>query len=67
MNGKKCPNCGACQECGHAPNRGAWVTPIYPGTNPYPYWSVIPPYTTGDFPNWNTSATFTSNSSGAWQ
>lgn len=53
MSGKKCPNCGACQECGHAPNTNPWTQPYGPYYVPNtaaptfypaygPYWSVSP-------------------------
>lgn len=35
---KRCKRCGACQECGQVP------------FTPYPYWSVIPPYTQPVYP-----------------
>lgn len=56
MEKKKCPNCGACQECGSVPQKFVpWPYPVkvFPG-NPYPYPPVTPsPYRPQ--PYWYTS------------
>lgn len=57
---KKCPNCGACQKCGHVP--APWT----------PWWGVVPPYrmpyATPSYPQPTTTSnpykTFITNTTG---
>lgn len=43
----RCPNCGACKECGHVPAPYPWFQPYYvpvhPVTQPPAWFGVQPP------------------------
>jgi hypothetical protein len=63
---KKCPSCGACQECGRSPYQPWWGVippyPIYPTTPVYP--GPTTPYTTTPYTTGGGTWTVTSNTTG---
>lgn len=58
---KKCPNCGACQECGHAPI--PWNPyPVYPWQQPYYPYGTQPIWISPQPVTWGSGGVYTSGS-----